>query len=85
MRCLRRSLQRWNAEDVGTIHSRCPDQFNTIPQIRHLLTAAQCELHDIDHFPIAVLAGVETVSLETAVSLLLDSQPNAGAGLFQGA
>ncbi|MNF73188.1 hypothetical protein D3C84_551830 [compost metagenome] len=41
------------------------------------------DLHDIDHFPVAVAAGVEAVALEAAVCLLLDLKAHAGAGLFE--
>ncbi len=82
MRCLRCGLQCWNAENVRAIHRRGPEQFDAFTKIRNEPVAAGNELHDIDHFPIAGLTGVETVTLEAAIGLLLDAQAHAGSGLF---
>ncbi|MNT90569.1 hypothetical protein D3C72_2314940 [compost metagenome] len=49
------------------------------------MAVAQTDLHNIDHFPIAVLAGVVTVTLEGAVGLLVNAEANAGAGMIEGA
>ncbi|MNG28194.1 hypothetical protein D3C84_1134230 [compost metagenome] len=85
MRRLRSSFQFGDAENVGAVFSRGPNQFDAFAEVCDVLAVAQTDLHDVDHFPIAVLAGVETVTLEGAVGLLFDMQAHASAGLIQGA
>ena len=87
------SAPLWAAEAVVTVysadglhdgdHSWYQTQFDAFTQIRNEPVAACSELHDIDHFPIAVLAGVEAVTLEVPIGLLLDAQAHAGSGLFE--
>ncbi|MNQ93473.1 hypothetical protein D3C85_1089400 [compost metagenome] len=85
MRGLWRRFQRGDATDVGAVFGWGPDQFDAVAEIGDVLAVSQSDLHDIDHFPIAILAGVEAVTLEAAVGLLFNAEANAGAGLFEGA
>lgn len=83
MRRLRCGFQRRNTEDVRAIYSRRPDQFYTFAKVSNELASTQLELHDINHFPIAILAGVEAVALQAAVGLLFDPQPNTRSRLIK--
>ncbi len=62
-RCLGRGFQSGNAEGVGRIGSRGPDQFDAITQVGDELIGSRRELDDVDHFPVAVLAGVKAIPL----------------------
>jgi hypothetical protein len=73
-----------NAGDNGAIYGGCPDQLYVFTQIRDVIAVAVFQFHDIDHFPISILAGVEGLTFETAVGLLLDARPNTDAALLEG-
>ena len=67
VRGLRGGFQSRNAEDVGAVNGGCPDQLDTFTQVGDVLAVAGFQFHDIDHFPVAILAGVEGITFETAI------------------
>jgi hypothetical protein len=48
-----------NAGANGAVYGGYPDQLDAFTQIGDVLAVAGFQFHDIDNFPISILAGVE--------------------------
>lgn len=67
-------FQSRNAEEIGAVYGRCPDQLDAFNKIGDVLLAvAGFQFHYNDNFPISILGGAEGLTFEAAVGLLLDA------------